>query len=369
MTFKHVKFEDSVTMRSLERVARDKGWLPPEKSLSKIASLNETDLSISVNLTENIMKLCSGLRASGLNAYADDVESKFMSYKRAQTLYETSKEKGEDLVDAAHPKGSHKLGDMDGDGVIETIIDQHLAGIKLTEKKPTGKLASKDILKSVKVVLAQAANPTVVQGLNTILSSVQTIFALHEEQSFLTRPITFGKDKLIGYINQAISNAGNPASLEQILPRIKLGLDNFYGAFKPGSVIGGVSDETWAGMTPLFAKANTALSAVQKALAAPAPAAAKPASQLDTLNKWLANAFSVLKGFQAKIATDPDLEDPEKKQANQWIAAKLNQVQGVKAQLDGMEAEEQEQNANILLGNLKKITTPSFAQFKSTWID
>jgi hypothetical protein len=370
MTFKHVKFEDSVTMRSLERVARDKGWLPPVKSLSKIASLNETDLSISVNLTENIMKLCSGLRASGLDKYADDVESKFMSYKSAQTLYETSKEKDEDLVDAAHPKGSHKLTDMDGDNVIETIIDQHLAGIKLTEKKPTGKLASnKDILRSVKIVLAQAANPTIVQNLNIVLNSVQTIFVLHEDQSFLTRPIASGKDTLINYINQAISNAGNPSSLERILPMIKLGLDSFYSAFKPGTIIGGVPNETWAGMTSLFAKANTALGTIQKALSEPAAAAPKVASQLNILNKWLGNAFSVLKGFQAKIATDPDLEDAEKKQANQWISAKMNQVQGVKAQLEGMEDEEKEQNASILLGNLKKITTPSFSEFKSNWID
>lgn len=153
MTFKHVKFEDSVTMRSLERVARDKGWIH-DTPISKIASLNETDLSISMNLTENIMKLCAGLRASGAHKYADEVELKFMNYKKAQTLYETSKETGEDLIDSAHPKGSHKLSDMDGDNVIETIIDQHLAAIKLTEKKPTGKLSSaSEILNQVKVAL------------------------------------------------------------------------------------------------------------------------------------------------------------------------------------------------------------------------
>jgi len=157
MTFKHIKFEDSATMRSLARVAKEKGWIKDEVKLS-VAE----DLSISNNLTENILKLCSGLRKSGMEAFANDVEKKFINYKKSQTtMYDVSGEKGEDLVDAAHPEGSHKLENVDSkEAVIETIIDQQLAQIKMIEKKPTGKLSSnKQILKAVKNVLGEQKKP------------------------------------------------------------------------------------------------------------------------------------------------------------------------------------------------------------------
>lgn len=158
MTFKHVKFEDSAVMRSLEKVAQTKGWTK-EEPLKKSAS-NQTDLSAGINLTENILKLCSGLRSRGFDKYADELEDKFIVYKQAQTLYETTSEKGEDLIDAAHPKGSHKLEGVDADeAVFETILDQHVKNLKMIEKTPTGKLASsRDVLNAVKIVLAEDSN-------------------------------------------------------------------------------------------------------------------------------------------------------------------------------------------------------------------
>lgn len=154
MTFKHVKFEDSVTMRSLERLAKEKGWSQPE--LLKTAEASQPDYSVSGNVMENILKLCAGLRALGHNKYANELEEKFIAYKRANSLYETSSETGDDVVDQAHPDGSHKVSDVDGDATVETIIDQHLKMVEVTNKKPTGKLAShNDILHAVKNVLAQ----------------------------------------------------------------------------------------------------------------------------------------------------------------------------------------------------------------------
>jgi hypothetical protein len=157
MTFKHVKFEDSAVMRSLEKVASQKGLVKSDP-LKKTAS-KQTDLFPTTNLTENILKLCEGLRHQGFNKYADELEDKFVVYKQAAaaTLYETSPEEGKDLVDAAHPKGSHHLEGLDSDeAVIETILDQHLKDTKVVEKKPTGKLSSsRDILRAVKFVLAQ----------------------------------------------------------------------------------------------------------------------------------------------------------------------------------------------------------------------
>lgn len=152
MTFKHIKFEDSVVMRSLEKLYKEKGLIK-EESLKKEAS-SKLDLRASSNLMENILKLCTGLRSYGLDKQANELESNYLSYKKANTLYETSKENGEDLINAAHPKGSHKV-DVLGDdlAVVETILDRHLKMIKVVDKVPTGKLASSNIINSVKKAL------------------------------------------------------------------------------------------------------------------------------------------------------------------------------------------------------------------------
>lgn len=159
MTFKHEKFEDSATMRSLIKVAEQKGWVKNEP-LKKTASIESFDLSPTSSLTENVLKLCSGLRKSGMNKYADEIEKNFIVYKRAAEIYDVSKEKGEDLVDAAHPDGSHQLEGVSGDAVVETIVDRHLKMLDVVDKKPTGKTAA-SIINDVMIVLSQDANVNV----------------------------------------------------------------------------------------------------------------------------------------------------------------------------------------------------------------
>ena len=163
MTFKHMKFEDSPTMRALEKVAKEKGLVKPETLEKKASVTKKADYTPSSNLMENIFKLCAGLRTQGLAKEAAEIETNYLNYKQAQTLYETSKETGEDLVDTAHPKGSHKLEGVDADeATFETIIDQHLKHLQMIEKKPTGKLSeatSKSILREVKRALGQAPPP------------------------------------------------------------------------------------------------------------------------------------------------------------------------------------------------------------------
>lgn len=163
MTFKHMKFEDSPTMRALEKVAKEKGLVKPESLEKKAAVTKKADYTPTPNLMENIFKLCAGLRDSGLKKEADEIEMNYLNLKRAQTLYETSKETGDDLVQSAHPKGSHKLEGVEGnEAVVEDILDQHLKMLEKVNKKPTGKLSesnSKDIIKSVKMALGQAPPP------------------------------------------------------------------------------------------------------------------------------------------------------------------------------------------------------------------
>ena len=155
MSFKHTKHWDSEVMRSLEKVAYEKGMVKSDP-LQKQASLTkEADITPTSDLMQNIVKLCVGLRSEGLEKEAAEIETNFLNYKQAQTLYETSKEKGEDLVDAAHPKGSHKLEGVDSEeAVVEDIVDRHNKMKAVVDKKPTGKYASsKDILNAVKVTL------------------------------------------------------------------------------------------------------------------------------------------------------------------------------------------------------------------------
>lgn len=181
MTFKHTKF-DSPTLRALEKIAVEKGLVKPAP-LEKKAATKKADYTPTPDLMENILKLCAGLRAKGLTKQAAEVETAFLNYKQAQTLYETSKEKGEDLIQAAHPKGSHKLEGVDGEeATVEDIIEQQLKMMKVVEKKPTGKLASsKSILNAVKVVLAEEVAPAqteeeISRQINELAGKVLTSF-------------------------------------------------------------------------------------------------------------------------------------------------------------------------------------------------
>lgn len=160
MTFKHTKFEDSVTMRSLEKLATEKGLIKNDP-LKKIAEKKaKTDLKPTGNLTENIMKLCAGLREAGFAKYAEELESTYIMYKKAAT------ECDNDILQQAHPKGSHKLEGVEGDATIETIIDQHLANMKMVNKKPTGKLTNANsIINAVKISLGYHQLVDIMRGI------------------------------------------------------------------------------------------------------------------------------------------------------------------------------------------------------------
>lgn len=181
MTFKHVKFEDSPTMRALEKVAKEKGLVKPEPLQKKASVTKKADYTPSDDFMENIFKLCAGLRANGLEKAAAEVEVNYLKYKQAQTLYETSKEKGEDLVQAAHPKGSHKLEGVEGEeATVEDILDQHKKIKDVVEKKPTGKLSNAQVLREVKKALGQMAPPKETES--EINSKIDAILAAMPRQ-------------------------------------------------------------------------------------------------------------------------------------------------------------------------------------------
>lgn len=155
MTFKNVKFDDSAVMRSLEKLAVKKGLVQPETMKKEASAAPKTSLNPTGDLTQDLLKLCDGLRKAGFSKYADDVETKFVQLKKAESLYETSKETGEAFLDDAHPEGSVKLKDMDGDATVETVADIKKKIEDLVKKTPKGKLANQDFINLVKISLAE----------------------------------------------------------------------------------------------------------------------------------------------------------------------------------------------------------------------
>ena len=247
MTFKHTKFEDSATMRSLVKVAADKGWVKSEP-LKKTASVEE-DLSPTTNLTENLVKLCAGLRKSGMDKFANELEDKLIAYKKAaNSLYDVSKEKGEDLVDSAHPKGGHTLEGLEGDAHVETILETKLKMIQMVDKKPTGKLASHtNILRAVKIVLAEES---VDELEKQIRGQLQAAYATWQKiKKIADEDLTIGMGHESTY-----SEVVNNSTIDKIKDAKKT-FNNSIWTVKPG-LITGVSENTWSIMQGLVPKVN-----------------------------------------------------------------------------------------------------------------
>jgi hypothetical protein len=140
MTYKNIKFTDSEVMRSLEALSVKKGLIEPQKKQAapvKKSSKKETR-SPSTSLDANIASLCEGLRSKGFDKYADEIESKFFTYKSAEAeYYNVTGETGEDMVNRFHPDGSVELKDVEGDATVETILDQRKLIEEILKKRST----------------------------------------------------------------------------------------------------------------------------------------------------------------------------------------------------------------------------------------
>lgn len=145
----------SLVAKYLEKIALEKGLVAPETQHVKVseAAAKIKKLTPSEDFNQNVIKLCNALREKGFSKYADDVESKFLQFKKAQ--YNTIKETGEDLINSAHPKETVKMDGMEGDSTIEGILTRHKKMQQVVDKKPTGKLAAKDALNITRIILAQ----------------------------------------------------------------------------------------------------------------------------------------------------------------------------------------------------------------------
>lgn len=243
MTFKHVKFQDSPTMRALEKFAKDKGLIKPEPLQKSAALAKRADLTPSDNLMDNIFKLCAGMRAQGLEKEAAEVETNYLNYKRAQTLYEAHKEKGEDVIQFAHPKGSHKLEGVEGDeAVVEDILDKHVKFLQMIEKKPTGKLSNaSQVLNAVKRALGEDQSEAG-RLESQIRNNVNQVISILDRVAERAKPEMTAPTDWDWNVNPIKEAANNPT--RDNLKSMKSNLNALIDRIKPGWVMG-ITENTW----------------------------------------------------------------------------------------------------------------------------
>lgn len=372
MTFKHINFEDSVTMRSLEKVARDKGLVKSE-TLEKTASVKKADYSITDNLTENVIKLCNGLRESGFSKYADELEDKFIAYKKANNLYQTSKEKGEDLVDAAHPQGSHRLEGVEGDSLVETIVDQQLAHIKMVNKTPTGKLSSAQIINQVKLVLGQVAegdpNQEIAAKSQQFLGVLKRVFSVTGRELSDFDPDIF-------YDSMAKQFLAKP-TLDN-LNEAKVRVNGLKDSFSPG-FFGGLSEDTWNkiqgsfdvldklldDMIALRKKAN--MSAYQEIITEKKPEAQAPAIAPEVQN--LLNAFNDVEKKIARYKAIIDASAPANvKDLNSYLDKVSKSIQSRKEAFNKVPTDNKPEVSKIYLNKLNGEIIPGLNAFEGAYV-
>lgn len=144
MTFKHIKFNESPIMRSLEKVAIDKGTFEPDSPIVKEASGESFDPSN--DLFGDMVRLANGLRKKGFVSEAEKLEDKIFAHKMAK------KDDGEKMMDDAHPEGDVEVAPSKGGyGKMLTHPETQRQLLDIVNKKPTGKYAS--IVKAVEEAL------------------------------------------------------------------------------------------------------------------------------------------------------------------------------------------------------------------------
>lgn len=327
MTFKHSKFEDSVTMRSLEKLAREKGWVKSEPPMTKSAS-SQPNLMPSGSFVENVLKLCSGLRSAGYEKYASELENKLVNYKQAQTLYETSKEKGDDLVHAAHPKGSHKLENVEGDeAVFEDIIDKHLKHVQVVEKQPTGKLASsRDVISAVKVVLGQTAQDQMAELMAQLKSLTQQVVNLTEAD------LTVSWSYKAGEINDLAKTPtiDNLKKIKGLISQQRMRLE------PGGLVFSGISEDSWIKVQPKLDEMDKVVDGALKLrgqILTEAPAASKE-SVATKLNNAIDQNMNNLDFWKRILDVAIHTYSPEQKAtASKYIEDQKKELQEIKNKL------------------------------------
>lgn len=377
MTFKHGNFGDSATMRSLEKVAHEKGWVKNDP-MKKIAASQTPDLNPSINFMENVVKLCSGLRHSGFDKYADELESAFFAYKQAGTHYDVCNEKGEDLVDAAHPQGGHQMEGVQGDAFVETILEKHMKMLEVTNKEPKAKLAGNtDILKAVKKVLAQDA-------LGNLYAQATEAFAQFKNiVTDIAEKTGKGTDYNSRYFNmlQSILVGKRVNQNNNFQDSLSDTLENLRSDVEPGVFSVGNDFQNWNNVKPLFVVAkkyadrfNLAVTKIREMESGSAAREVDPENEPTkaptmmkevevTANPIVSGATALISKLNAYKAVGPIARNRD---AMTWIAGEIKEIQDLIKRMNSIPAGQEDTVTSYMQKELAEKTN-EVNEFAAAW--
>jgi len=381
-------------MKALEKLAQSKGLVKPEEAPKKTAA-KKLDLSPSENLLDNILRLSAGLRSQGFHKHADDLEKSYLQFKQADSLYETSKETGDDLVDQAHPKGSHKLEGVEGDAVVETIVDAKKKIEEIANKKPTGKLTTASaILNAVKVILAQdnteeAATKFFVGMINEATGVINSILR-NEDLSDITYhdPAWSGvspteeatgwlslrttKGHIEGVRNYLNELARKNPDLESI-NAFKRYLNTLVTIIQKASNISANRKTTYTSqIRMIYTKADKALAILRGEVSdkpvAPATEAKPAAPAVDPLVAKITSYLGKLTAYEGVISSARGFTPQERKQGLEWIKSEKAEFEKLQNSFNSIKDEEARKS---VYGRFEKEVNELSAevdQFYKDWI-
>jgi hypothetical protein len=339
MTFKQSTFDNSPVLREFAKTAQAKGLIkedPLKKLASKVVE-KKIDLKPTANLTDNVLKLCAGLRSEGLDSYAAELETNLLSYKRAQTLYDAHNgETGDDLVDEAHPNGSHKMEGIDSDeAVFETIIDNQLKALKTIEKKPSGKLSSAQIIQGVKISLGQANEQElslqVLEKVQLAEKIVNDIINKVESEITDIGYVEALKEGIAGFIRMKTWTIDH-------LKNFKSWISMMEWRVKPG-VVFGITEDTWGAIKEEFPQAKgfideaialrTSIVSMKANNAKSIVGDTKPAISADPVATKLFQAYQDLSGALATAKAKAQPLETIHPGLQQWFDARQKELSGL----------------------------------------
>lgn len=205
MTYKYTNFKDSHTMRSLEKIAIEKGWVTPKKEdIVKEASVKEDKVSISENTDENLVNLISSLKKSGMVALANELQQDYLQYKKAEADYYDSEHlDANDMVHEAHPGKSPNMGKGEL-SLIENIYEQHekmMSAVKAVVKKKANVKSAQQTSQNLKDLLSSSI-ADFITGFDIIYNQFITNIDLKLSEAQKEQGV---KEELIQNINSARS--------------------------------------------------------------------------------------------------------------------------------------------------------------------
>lgn len=396
-------------MRALEKVAQEKGLIKPETLTKKASVVKKADLTPTNDLMENILKLCNGLRERGFVKEASEVEINFLQFRQAQTLYETSKETGEDQVHDAHPEGSHKLEGVDStEAVVEDILDKHMKIKEVVEKKPTGKLSdASSVIGAVKKALGQVTAPKETEEelnkmlgdkLNQIiqpgLGYVMTALKTYGGDNFDTDTANEAAEEIKSSVASRPFTRTEFRKLQASLKKLQ-GTHNS-GAFKTSEWFGSPDDDdpgllNWNNhvggvMSNLAMKINSLDSILTKletirnmkeqgTYVAPEPK--KPEGQVSVpvvtrpKNDVVAKAYPLMQKADQFIAATQDaapwLNDRQKRNGTTWLKKEKDAIQAIWSRANTPNASDFSQIQDLLMSRLDTLSG-ELDQYKQTYL-